>query len=395
MSFWNRPQDVVWRKLLFHVHLWTGIGVGSYVLLIGVTGASLVFREELEPVLTPQISAFDGPPLAFEEIRRGTEKKFPDKKVQWILQRSAPGSPWDVWIKDRETFKIFIDPHNGDVIGVPTRGRGDVLGFLQDLHFNLLGGNTGRIVNGIGAGFLTLLVATGLVVWWPGIRNWRRSFKVNWRARWRRVNWDLHSAVGIWTVAFPLIWGITGVYFAFPQPFQAAVRAMLPESPQSPDLIPVRPTGPPKTLDELVAIAEKTIPGWKTTWIGIFEAKNKREYISIYSGWPENMATIVDLDPSTGEVLRVNDRSAPEGGDAVFYWFDRLHFGDFGGWPIKVAWTLLGLAPAFLFVTGALMWWNRVLSKKWARLRRSPSQQDRSVPDEAAVEQTVAKPHRS
>jgi uncharacterized iron-regulated membrane protein len=43
-------------------------------------------------------------------------------------------------------------------------------------------------------------------------------------------------------------------------------------------------------------------------------------------------------------------------------WINRLHFGRFS-WFTQILWTLLGLAPAVLFITGALMWWNRVLRK--------------------------------
>lgn len=47
----------------------------------------------------------------------------------------------------------------------------------------------------------------------------------------------------------------------------------------------------------------------------------------------------------------------------------RLHFGRFNGLT-EALWTILGLAPALLAVTGVLMWWNRILRKK---LRRSKS----------------------
>jgi len=50
--------------------------------------------------------------------------------------------------------------------------------------------------------------------------------------------------------------------------------------------------------------------------------------------------------------------------------FGAAHTGNFGGWPVKVLWSVLGLVPALLFVTGALMWWTRVVRKK---LGRSPS----------------------
>ena len=43
------------------------------------------------------------------------------------------------------------------------------------LHTDLLYGETGRKVNGIGAIFVTLLCVTGLIVWWPGVASWRRN----------------------------------------------------------------------------------------------------------------------------------------------------------------------------------------------------------------------------
>lgn len=91
--------------------------------------------------------------------------------------------------------------------------------WLVKLHANLLAGNTGRLVNGIGAICLTLLCLTGAFIWWPGIKNWRRSLAVNWRSHFARISWDLHSALGFWCFLIILVWGISGIYFSFPQPF--------------------------------------------------------------------------------------------------------------------------------------------------------------------------------
>jgi uncharacterized iron-regulated membrane protein len=93
--------------------------------------------------------------------------------------------------------------------------------WLVNLHANLLSGNTGRLVNGIGALCLTMLCLTGAVIWWPGIKNWRRSLTVNWRSRFVRFTWDLHSALGFWTFPFVLMWGTSGIYFSFPDAFNA------------------------------------------------------------------------------------------------------------------------------------------------------------------------------
>ena len=90
---------------------------------------------------------------------------------------------------------------------------------LIDLHANLLADQKGRFVNGIGAICLTLLCLTGAMIWWPGIRHWRRSVTIEWRANFARVNWDLHSALGLWWFAFVLMWGVSGTYLVFQNQF--------------------------------------------------------------------------------------------------------------------------------------------------------------------------------
>ena len=93
------------------------------------------------------------------------------------------------------------------------------IGWLVKLHSNLLAGSAGRFVNGVGAASLTLLALTGIIIWWPGVKYWRRSLQVNWSASFPRINWDLHSAVGFWCFPFVLLWGLSGFYFAFPDVF--------------------------------------------------------------------------------------------------------------------------------------------------------------------------------
>ena len=97
------------------------------------------------------------------------------------------------------------------------------IGWLVNLHENLLSGRVGRLVNGLGGVCVTLLCLTGAVIWWPGIKNWRRSLSVNLRSNFPRFTWDVHSALGFWSFLFILMWGISGSYFAFPQFFNAVL----------------------------------------------------------------------------------------------------------------------------------------------------------------------------
>jgi uncharacterized iron-regulated membrane protein len=59
-------------------------------------------------------------------------------------------------------------------------------------------------------------------------------------------------------------------------------------------------------------------------------------------------------------------------GDTFLRWFYYLHFGNFAGVKTKGLWVVLGLLPPVLFITGAIMWWNRVVSREARRLKKSP-----------------------
>src|SRR5690606_23707847 len=60
---------------------------------------------------------------------------------------------------------------------------------LIRLHESFLLGRSGRFVNGIGALLVLLVLFTGLLMWWPGTRRWKRSLSVHRGVGWRRTVW--------------------------------------------------------------------------------------------------------------------------------------------------------------------------------------------------------------
>ena len=147
----------------------------------------------------------------------------------WQQWRDHPDKSWlrnfffqiHFWVGAMVGAYIFIMSVSGSVIVF--RNKLFEMGFsverIVDLHENLLTGSTGRIVNGIGAISLELLCLTGAVIWWPGMKYWRRSLTVEWRAHFPRINWDLHSALGFWCFVFVTMWGLSGIYLVFPNQF--------------------------------------------------------------------------------------------------------------------------------------------------------------------------------
>src|SRR5450631_915127 len=86
-NMWQRwvrqPQNLWLRRALFQVHLWSGIGIGLYVLMISVTGCVLVYSNELYVAATPKpiISTGSGPRLTDEQLKVATIRAYPGYRV--------------------------------------------------------------------------------------------------------------------------------------------------------------------------------------------------------------------------------------------------------------------------------------------------------------------------
>jgi uncharacterized iron-regulated membrane protein len=84
----------------------------------------------------------------------------------------------------------------------------------------------------------------------------------------------------------------------------------------------------------------------------------------IYAALPMPFRAVVDyFDPPKDDFMGLR------AGDRFLRMVSRVHFGTFAGRtsadvPIKIIWCILGFAPVLLFLTGVIMWWNRVLRKK-------------------------------
>jgi uncharacterized iron-regulated membrane protein len=221
MTAWQRwvqrPQSLWMRKALVQVHLWVGIGGGLYVLLISISGSAIVYRRELgRRSRKAVIVAERDRRMGLEELQRHAQRAYPSWEVYGVYESKRPDQPDEVVFgNDSKRIARLFDPYTGVDLGDPRSPIARMVEWLVDLHDNLLTGASGRFVSGIGAFLVTLVSLTGVVIWWPGIKNWRRSLTVR-RAKFVRFNWDLHSAMGFWCSSFLLLWGISGMCLCFP-----------------------------------------------------------------------------------------------------------------------------------------------------------------------------------
>jgi uncharacterized iron-regulated membrane protein len=227
MNLWQRwlrqPQRVWLRRALFQIHLWTGIGLGLYVVVLSITGSALVYRTELDLFFRTPRPTFvrDAKRVPTDEIRATATRLYPGWEITRVSDRVTRRNPTiQVDLKRGDDIKErLFNPYTGEDLGdATTKGEWFMLWMVR-LHDELLFDREGRYANGYLSAVFTLTVLTGLIVWWPGVSRWKRSLGVKFRGGWRRFNWDLHSALGFWLFLFALMWGVSGFYLGVPEPF--------------------------------------------------------------------------------------------------------------------------------------------------------------------------------
>ncbi|CAN5558472.1 PepSY-associated TM helix domain-containing protein [soil metagenome] len=392
-GWWRAPQRLWLRRAIFQAHLWLGVILALYSIVIGVSGSVLVFRKEIEDKLY-------GTQLHFQQTARQVSLADAVHRIEldrpgWIsvglrdfqsqdhaamlLMRPA-SNPASTDIR-----YVYFNPFTGQVVLDHMR-YDNLLGWTANLHYYLLAGRLGLTVSGWMALGLLFLCVSGVILWWPGVSRWMAALVLRRRSSWKRVNWDLHSVVGFWSSAALLGVAFTGVYFAFALPIGGLVVMATGGSVREamkfvvlPKPLPAKPGTPLLPLDQAVAILNRQLsPAPPVEYLQL-PARPTDVYGAV-SYYPHTIEYTqmrrVAIDPHSGTVLAVADTHQMQLGMHIIQYFHAVHFGTFGGegWPgivVRIAWVFVGMTPALLAVTGLVMYWNRKLSPIWKRLQRA------------------------
>lgn len=361
------------RRSILWVHLTCGLVIALYAIILGLTGSILVFREELGALthsefhrMQPASRSGIAPDAAIQSARLG----LPDWTPISITWPNAASPHWMIYlIRGSEARESYVNAETGKMVGT-LDPSGDWLGWLMRMHVNFHAGGTGRIANGYGACALLILCLTGIVLWWPPPHQFASRFRIDFRAEWRRLSWQVHHATGFVALAFIALLAFTGGYYIWMQAYIGVVDRYFERS-TDPKIGKRDATTPILSLASLGQIAEDQFPGKPLYRASVPSAPDQSVRITVLEGRPQQFHRVssVALDPVTGAILQVARLEQRPPGNSILTWFSVVHFGRFGGdgigfWLAKILWSLLSLSLPLLAVTGTLMWWKRVIEPR-------------------------------
>jgi uncharacterized iron-regulated membrane protein len=241
----------------------------------------------------------------------------------------------------------------------------------MDLHINLLSGETGNKVVGVLACIVFTVAVTGFILWWPGRTRWRNSLTINLKARWPRLNWDLHNTVGFFASIPLALQTVTALSFIFPVMVVPPLVAVLHGS--MADIARFQNNGHSNSISSAVANADLTsmvsasarlFPTMQMKSVNFPLSADDTFQITMGGKHFDDRGSQAKLlfDRNTGEILSYLDTDKQPLAMRVFVALGPWHFGHIAGVFSHVLWMFLGLCPTILFVSGFLMWWRRVLA---------------------------------
>ncbi len=346
------------------VHTWTSLISMVFLLMLCVTGLPLVFHHELNELLgyEPELPVMQAgtPHRALDQIVATAAAQKPDEVVQYVS--FDPDEPDVVIVSMGKTLQtlppdtfVGLDRRSAEVVLHGKPGEGP-MGFLLQLHTDMFLGLPGKLFLGVMALLFVAAIVSGVVLYGPFMK--KLDFGTVRRGRARRIKWlDWHNLIGAATIAWALVVGVTGTINTW-----ADLMLKLWQFGQLAEMTaPYRDIPRPATLvslDTAVRAAQTAAPDMIPRLIAYpgtpFSSNN--HYAVFMAGDTPLTSRLLKpalIDAKTGELTDM--RSMPWYVQTLFL-SQPLHFGDYGGMPLKIVWALLDAATIIVLGSGLYLW---------------------------------------
>ena len=353
------------------VHKWSSLICTVFVLLACFTGLPLVFSEEIdifERWLAGEAGPTDPdaiPTLSMDTLVATAKQERPDAHVQLLWRE--PSDPGIVNFAMGDTLEgpivesefLRIDEKNGQSRSAE-RVDDTLMGVLLLLHTELYAGLGGTLFLGVMAALFMIAIVSGVVLYAPFMRH--RAFAVirveKGRARWL----DLHNALGIVLGVWTFVVSATGMINTWGSPM---IQYWLLNDMQQIVAHDTVGAGNPKTeltsIQEAIDLATRKIPDGEFSFVTFpgSELSSDRHYLVFFTGKTPVSSRLIKpavVNAHSGELIATPDMP----------WYLKtlllsqpLHFGDYGGLGLKIAWFLLDFAMIMLLSSGLVLWWRK------------------------------------
>lgn len=352
------------------IHKWSSILCTAFLLMLCITGLPLIFHDEVE-ALTGEDQ---------EAVLGGTASALGGKPLDGMLAQALAGRPGQVPLfmafsqdsslltitlgprpdaAEQDMTLLFLDRATGQPLGPAPQGG--VMDVLLQIHTDMFLGLPGMLFLGAMGVLFLISLLSGVVLYAPFMR--KLAFGTVRMDRSRRTGQlDQHNLLGITALAWMVVVGATGAINAFADPVVDSWRngelAQMTSAFASAEALAPSEYG---SIDRALAVAQTALPGRSPQFIAFPGGawSTAHHYAVFFQG--DTPATQYLLTPALVDAKRLDltaSRDLPPLAQALML-SKPLHFGDYGGLPLKIIWALLDVATIWVLWTGLLLWLRR------------------------------------
>lgn len=354
----------------FNIHKWTSLICTIFLLMLCITGLPLIFSHEIDEYFghghaLPEVPA-GTPPLTKDVVLEAALKQMPGKEVKYLFwdEKEYPHQMFVTLADSAEApleadHYLTMDERTGKVL-VAEPNEADFMYIMYYLHVEMLAGLPGKLFLGLMGLLFMVAIVSGVVLYSPIMK--RFNFGMIRTEKSTRLRWlDMHNMLGIVTLAWVSVVGLTGVINTLADPAidlwrNGQLSEMVAGYKDAPAL-----EGSLSSIDAAIAEATKAAPGMEMSFIAypgtLFSSKH--HYAVFMKGTTPLTSRIIKpalIDAKTGKLTDIRDLPWYL---KTIYISQPFHFGDYGGIPLKVLWAIFDIASIFVLISGLYLWFAR------------------------------------
>jgi len=357
-------------KAWYQVHKWTSLICTAFLLLLCITGLPLIFYHEIDhltgnAVEAPVLEGETGT-ARLDSMVETARAQMPDRVVQFISwDQDEPELLYvamapELTSHPDDTLFVALDNRTGEVLGQPNFQEG-VMWVFYKLHVDLYAGLAGKLFLGFMGLLFVAAIISGVVLYGPFMR--KLDFGTVRKERTKRLKWlDVHNLLGAVTLVWVLVVGATGVINTWADLVLQAWRfGQLAELTEPYKDLPIPAADKTIPVDDALAVGLEAAPGMLPAFIafpGYSFTSNHHYAVFMYGDTPLTSKLLKPalVDAESGEITAI--RPLPWYVTALLV-SQPLHFGDYGGMPLKIIWAILDILTIVVLGSGLYLWVTR------------------------------------
>ncbi|ANH83237.1 peptidase [Niabella ginsenosidivorans] len=359
-------MKVTTAKKWFGWHKWTSLICTLFLLIWCLTGLPLIFHHEIDEWLEPEqhSSITSGTPQSLDALLQKAQKDNPDRIPRYVFwDEEAPEKLMFDFAPsmDAEYTKskyVAFNIYTGE--SMPSVNPNSIMTKILRIHADLFLGIGGKLFLGLIGLVFIIAIISGVVLYGRIMKKF--DFGMVRKYRSKRLRWlDTHNLIGIITLCWASVVGFTGIINCLSDVMLALWQQGQLKEMTAPYAHQKPVEGKLASLDSAVAVAQRAAPDMETRIIAypgsIFSSKH--HYAVFMKGKTPLTSRLLKpalIDAKTGKLTDI--REMPWYVNTLFI-SEPLHFGDYGGMPLKVIWGLFDIATIVVLVTGLYLWINR------------------------------------